>query len=92
VSGGRPPLADRARRKADLIAFLATIQRPDSPLGDIDEHEDLVEARLHDSLALLEIVLYLETTHGIDFRERGVDAEDLATVAAILDLVERLAG
>ena len=42
-------------------------------------------------LALLEIVLYLETTYGIDFRERGVDAEDLVTVAAILDLVDRLA-
>lgn len=88
---GRPP-PDRAGRKADLLAFLRTIERPDSPLEELGEDENLVEARLADSLALLEIVLYLETTYGIDFRERGVDAEDLATVASILDLVDRMTG
>jgi acyl carrier protein len=80
---------DREKNKADLINFLRTIQRPDCPLAEIDGDLSLVESGLIDSLALLQIIGYLETAHGIDFREKGVGPSDLSSVNAILELIER---
>jgi methoxymalonate biosynthesis acyl carrier protein len=80
---------DRQQRKTDLIQFLRTIQRPDSPIKEIDEGQRLVESGLIDSLAILQIVLHLERTYNIDFREKGIDPGDLQSVGGILDLIER---
>ena len=85
-------LNHRPHRKAALIEFLRTIQRPDRPIDDIPEDQKLVASGLIDSLALLQIVTYLEETYRIDFRERGVNPDDLGSVGAILDLIERGAG
>ena len=46
---------------------------------------------LIDSLALVQIVVYLEDTYGIDFGERGFDPDRLASTASILDLIEEVA-
>lgn len=80
---------DRQQRKTDLIQFLRTIQRPDSPIKEINEGQRLVESGLIDSLAILQIVLHLERTYNIDFREKGIDPGDLQSVGGILDLIER---
>ena len=77
------------RRKSDLVSFLRTIQRPDFPLQEIDGDVSLVESGLIDSLALLQIITYLEQTYGIDFRENGIDPGDLRSVNAILELIAR---
>lgn len=83
--------ADRAQHKKNLTDFLRTIQRPDRPLEALDENRSLVEAGLIDSLAVLQIVLYLEQNYGIDFRETGLDPGELTSVRSILDLIERQA-
>jgi acyl carrier protein len=80
---------DREQRKDHLIRFLRRIQKPDRPIEAVDEHESLIESGLTDSLALLEIITYLETTYAIDFRERGVDPDELDAIGKILDLIER---
>ena len=80
---------DRQQRKATLIQFLRTIQRPDHPIDDIDEHRHLTESGLIDSLAVLQIVAYLEQTYHIDFQDQGIDPGDLTSVASILGLIER---
>ncbi|HEV7731012.1 MAG TPA: acyl carrier protein [Candidatus Binatia bacterium] len=80
---------DRARRLEHLLAFLRTIQRPDRPLDGVGEDESLVASGLIDSLALLQIVAYLEETYGIDFSARGVEPEELRSMRSILDLIER---
>jgi acyl carrier protein len=80
---------DRERRKNDLIRFLRTIQKPDRPIEDVDERQSLIDSGLTDSLALLEIITYVETTYRIDFTERGVDPSELDSIASILDLIER---
>jgi len=72
-----------------LVAFLETIRRPDRPVNGIDDSDSLVGSGLIDSLAVLQIVLYLETTHGIDFSEGGFDPADFGSIKEILDLVER---
>jgi len=80
----------REKKRADLIRFLRTIQRPDAPLledGVLDEHSSLVDSGLIDSLAVIQIISYLEETHGIDFRTAGLDPESLRSVAGILDLI-----
>ena len=77
------------RRKTDLVDFLRTIQRPDFPLQEIDGDLSLVESGLIDSLALLQIITYLEQTYDIDFRETGIDPGDLRSVNAILEFVAR---
>jgi acyl carrier protein len=77
------------QRKSDLVSFLRTIQRPDFPLQEIDGDLSLVESGLIDSLALLQIITYLEQTYGIDFREKGIDPGELRSVDAILEFVAR---
>ena len=90
MSGPLPATELRARRQSSLFAFLRTIQKPGQPLEGVDESTSLVEAGLIDSLAVLEIVTYLEQEYGLDFAEAGVDPEDLTSVRGILDLVDRL--
>ena len=77
------------RRKSDLVSFLRTIQRPDFPLQEIDGDLSLVESGLIDSLALLQIITYLEQTYDIDFRAKGIDPGDLRSVNAILEFIAR---
>ena len=80
---------EREQQKSNLINFLRTIQRLDCPLAEIDGDLSLVESGLIDSLALLQIIAYLEENHDIDFRANGIDPGDLSSVNAILELIER---
>lgn len=77
------------QRKTDLLSFLRTIQRPEFPRQEIDGELSLIESGLIDSLALLQIIMYLEQTYDIDFREKGVDPGDLRSVNAILEFIAR---
>ena len=79
----------RAQRKQGLVQFLGGIQKAGMPVESIGEHERLVAMGLIDSMALLQIVLYLEQSYGMDFSELGVDPEQLGTIGNILDLIER---
>lgn len=77
---------DAARTR--LLAFLDTIRHPDMRLDAIDENTSLVAAGLIDSLALLEIVTFLESEYGVDLAGSGVDPTRLSTMAGILELIE----
>jgi len=79
----------REQRKSDLFHFLRTIQKAGLPVESLGERDRLVASGLIDSLAILQIVTYLETTHGIDFSIRGVDPEQLGSIGNILDLIEQ---
>jgi acyl carrier protein len=78
----------RSQNKQKLLAFLETIRRPEIPLEAIDERDGLVSSGLIDSLALLEIITFLETEFGMDFSDTGVDPDQLGSIANILDLIE----
>jgi acyl carrier protein len=82
----------RAENRARLLRFLETIRRPDHGLSDIGEEENLVQSGLIDSLALLEIVSFLEAEFGIDFAATGLDPARLTTIPSILDLIETRSG
>jgi acyl carrier protein len=78
----------RAANRERLLEFLQTIRRPDKSLAAFGEEEDLVRSGLIDSLAVLEIILFLERDFGVDFAMAGVDPSKLMTIPAILDLIE----
>ena len=79
----------RERHRERVLEFLRTIQKPDRPLDTVAETDSLVESGLIDSLALLEIVAFLEEQYRIDFAAVGLEPEQLTSVSGILDLIER---
>ena len=83
------PQASAKRVREDLVAFLDTIRRPDFPMTAIGDDDPLVESGLIDSLALLQIISYLEERHEIDFSLVGIDPGELGSITAILALIER---
>lgn len=76
-------------RRERLLAFLEGIRRPDRPVSSIRDDDNMVEAGLIDSLAVLEIVMFLETEFSVDFMETGVDPTRLMSIPSILDVIER---
>ncbi|MET1083642.1 MAG: hypothetical protein ABWY12_11425 [Burkholderiales bacterium] len=80
---------DRQQRREELIRFVRTIQKPNSSIENLDDGERLLAVGLIDSLAILQIVLYLEDTYGMDFSVFGVDPDRLGTIGGILDLIEQ---
>lgn len=71
-----------------LVEFIGTIKRPDKQVDKIGRDESLVKSRLIDSLAIIQIVLYLESAYRIDFSSTGLDPEQLGTINGILDVIE----
>lgn len=79
---------DRQQRLSELKQFLRTIQKPNRAIDQIGEEESLVRSGLIDSLAMVQIVVYLEGTYGIDFSAHGFEPERLSSMSSILDFVE----
>jgi acyl carrier protein len=80
---------NREQRRHHLIEFLGSIQRPDFALKEITEEMRLLESGIFDSLALLQIITYLEQTYGIDLSDKGIDPWDLRSVDGILQFIAR---
>ena len=79
----------RGRRRQELLTFLRSIQKAGMPVEALGDDERLVGSGLIDSLAMLQIVMWLETTHGLDFSVRGVSPEELGSIGDILELIEQ---
>lgn len=79
----------RGQRRQKLLQFLHTLQKAGRPVESLTDDERLVASGLIDSLAILQIVAYLEENYGIDFSMRGVSPEELGSIAGILDLIEQ---
>lgn len=80
--------AARAQYLADLRQFLGTIQKPNKPVDSVGLNEHLVESGLVDSLAIIQLVLYLEERYAIDFAASGLDPQRLTSMGSIVDLIE----
>jgi acyl carrier protein len=79
----------REKRRRHLLEFLKGIQKAGMSVEELGDEDGLVASGLIDSLAIMQIVLYLEETYGIDFSKRGIDPEELGTIGGILDIIER---
>ncbi|MCX8091276.1 MAG: acyl carrier protein [Verrucomicrobiae bacterium] len=82
----------RAEHRRQLVEFLRTIQKAGVPVESLRDEDRLVASGLIDSLAILQIVAWLETTYGIDFSVRGVSPEELGSIGGILDVIEQEKG
>ncbi len=71
-----------------LKRFLRSIQKPGQPVDSLALDEHLVNSGLVDSLAIMQIVVYLEENYGIDFAASGFDPERLASMGSIVALIE----
>ncbi len=71
-----------------LLQFLRSIQKAGMPVECLADDARLVESGLIDSLAILQIVTYLEVTYALDFSSRGVSPEELGSIGGILRLIE----
>ena len=81
--------ATRESRRQALLQFLRTIQKAGLPVESLSDADRLVASGLIDSLAILQIVTYLEMNYGVDFSMRGVSPEELGSIGGILDLMEQ---
>ena len=81
----------RESHRQKLTGFLQTICRPGVQFNASDENAGLIAAGLIDSLAMLEIIGFLEREYGIGFQDPDVDPNDVGSVGSILDLIERKA-
>ena len=79
---------DNARLLGDLKQFLRSIQKPGQPVESLGLDDHLVNSGLVDSLAIMQIVVYLEVNYGIDFAASGFDPERLASMGSIVALIE----
>ena len=60
------------------------------PSADINENTALIDERIIDSLAMIDLVGTLSDEFDVDISARYITPENFATPAAILSLIERL--
>lgn len=76
---------------SDLREFLRQCLASAGDRGDIDDGDSLFLSGRLDSLAMTNLVVFLENAYGVDFGKVDFDVELLDTVSAIEALVERSA-
>lgn len=79
----------REQQRQSFVNFLRTIQKAGLPVENLSDSDKLVASGLIDSLAILQIVVYLENTYDINFSSNGFDPEQLGSIGNILDLIEK---
>ncbi len=75
------------RIRSDLIVFLGTIVRPGCRLDIIAGDDHLVDAGVLDSLAVIHIIMYLESEYGINLAEQGINPADILSINGILEAI-----
>lgn len=73
--------------RENVIDFLRTIARPDSDLDSVGDEENLVENGVVDSLAVVQMVVYLECEHQLDVGM--IDPGELVSIQGILNVISR---
>jgi acyl carrier protein len=79
---------NRSDNKQVVLEFISTVCADDVTIFAGDEDISFEESGLIDSLSMLEIVAFLEKQFFIDFSKTGIDADDVGSIAKILDLIE----
>lgn len=67
--------------------FLVEEFLPDVPAAELDDHRDLLEGGVIDSLGLLKVIAWLEDRYGINSDDLDLDPESFRSVAAIEEFV-----
>ena len=82
-------MSNREQAREELVRFLGTISRAGQTLDGVADDRNLVDAGVIDSLAMVQIIVHLESSHGVELRMGAVDPNELATIGGILRTIER---
>lgn len=77
----------RASVRSKLVAYLQSIARPGVDLAQIDDDTNLVDAGLVDSLAIVEIIQFLEQEYGVRIRDSDFDPRELGSFAGMMRII-----
>lgn len=81
---------DMKQKREELISFLDSIARPGSGVDKIeDDDQNLVQSGVVDSFALIQIIFYLEQTHGLNLQKLGIDPADLVSISGVLAAIRK---
>ncbi len=72
-----------------LRSFLQTIARPGVSIHNLQDDTNLFDHGALDSLAVIQIILYLEREHHVDLGASGIDPAQLGSIGDILDAIEQ---
>lgn len=78
--------SNEARRH--LLDYLGSIARPGRSLEELADDDNLFDAGILDSLAVIQIIVFLEQEHGVDLAARRISPEELGTIGGILRALE----
>jgi acyl carrier protein len=78
-------MIERNDAREEVIDFLRSIARPGRFDDQVDDHTNLIDAGVIDSLALIQIIQYLEQQRGLKLAANGIDPRDLNSISGILD-------
>jgi acyl carrier protein len=81
-------LADGGDTRAELIRFLGTIARSGQTLEGVADDQNLIDAGVLDSLAMVQVIVHLEQAHGVDLRMGSIDPAELSSVSGILKVID----
>ena len=74
--------------RVTIRAFIAQLLDEQDDRTPFDDGDSLIKSGRLDSLAVTKIVMFLESTFGVDFARIEFDPERLDTVAEIVAVVE----
>ena len=80
---------EQERAREDLMIFLGTIVRPGINPSTFDDDINLIDIGVMDSLAVIQIISYLEKNYDLDLQAGGIDPSDLGSVSGILSAIKR---
>jgi D-alanine--poly(phosphoribitol) ligase subunit 2 len=82
-------MSDRQQLREEVVKFLNTVAKPGCQVDRMDDAVNLIDAGIIDSLAVVQIILYLEENYNISLQSSGIDPADLASIDGILAAVAR---
>jgi acyl carrier protein len=82
-------MSDMQHLRAEVVDFLSTVARPGCQVDRMDDDADLINAGVIDSLAVVQIIAYLEQKHDLHLQSSGIDPADLGTINGIVGAITR---
>jgi len=74
---------------ADIYEYIVTnLFQGDKPV-DFNNDYNLINDGAMDSLAIINLISYLESTHHMELEDRDITPENFASVAALINVVNR---
>jgi acyl carrier protein len=66
-------MRDRHHLREEVIGFLNTVARPGCQVDGMDDDANLIDAGVIDSLAVVQVIAYLEQNYDLHLQSAGID-------------------